>query len=173
MVSTVYTRYAQVVRERLRTEIEYCSNIKIGNRSRDCITKHIMKNGFKKSYVTLYVFTRCLVLKIFFEMLLSKLHCFSYFYQRPLNKYFVLCFYIQRKKATSIYWFKKLQSTILLPLNLKKKILKISSIRFLSFCNGQESQSKGIELRSQLTKPNNWGGKIELYFHYHFHHNHL
>ena len=58
----------------------------------------------------------------------------------------------------------------------KKPILKISSIRFLSFCSGQESQSKGIELRSQLTKPNNCGGgdtKIELYFHYHFHHNHL
>ena len=47
----------------------------------------------------------------------------------------------------------------------------------VSFFNGQESQSKGIELRSQLTKPNNWGGgggaKIELYFHYYFHHNHL
>ena len=84
--------YAQVVHERLRKEIEYCSKMKIGNRSPDCITKHIMKN------VTFYIFTRCLVLKVFLDMLLSKLHCFSYFHQRPLNKYFVLCFYIQTKQ---------------------------------------------------------------------------
>ena len=36
-MSTVYTRYAQVVHERLRKEIEYCSKTKIGNRSHDCI----------------------------------------------------------------------------------------------------------------------------------------
>ena len=69
-------------------------------------------------------------------------------------------FKYKEKKATSIYWFKKLQWTILLPLNPKKKtILKISS-QVLSLCSGRESQSKGIELRSQLTKPYNCGGKI-------------
>ena len=98
----------------------------------------------------------------FFFILLSELHCFSYFYQIPLSKYFVLCFYIQRKHKqrqfidsrnySRQYYFRQIRK--------KKTILKISSIRFLRFCSGQESQSKGIELRSQLTKQNNCGGGI-------------
>ena len=68
------------------------------NKNREPIARLYYQTHYEKWIQIIICYSLCFHSMLSTEVFFFELHCFSYFYQRPLNKYFVLCFYIQTKQ---------------------------------------------------------------------------